>query len=222
MNTPMNLFNCNEVNRKCEQYPRRDVQAQQHIHACYRYAIDRKYRCDPKRRAPEVHMLCFRGCPHRSMVFEVTLCKEGFGQVEKESMVEIFKRVGPHETGDETDQPLPDANGLKDTERDSRQGTTETRGQRVGLLDRATSSDRRCGNVSSPPRLFPNGCSALLFSCSDPRDAALSLVASRLDGGNSSDGFVGREDLGWLGVGRAITVRALGEVMIRSTLSPAR
>jgi hypothetical protein len=34
-------------------------------------------------------------------------------------------------------------------------------------------------------------------------------------------GFVGREGRGWLGVGRARRVRALGEVMIRSTLSPA-
>ena len=86
------------------------------------------------------------------MVLEVTLCKEGFGQVEKESMVRIFKTVCPQEPGDKTDSPVPGGNGSKDAEHDRRQSTTETRGDRVHLLDCPPSSDRRCGDVGSPIR----------------------------------------------------------------------
>src|SRR5215475_14202061 len=121
-------------------------------------------------------MLSLRGCPHRSMVFEVSLCKEGFRQVEKESVVDIFKCVSPHEPGDEADQPLLDANGLKNAEPKSRQGTTETRGQRINLFDCTPSSDRRCGNVVSPTRCCPTA-DLSLFS--------LALIPGTLHGTSS-------------------------------------
>ena len=107
----------------------------------------------------------FRGCPHRNMVLAVMLCKEGFGQVEKESMVDIFKRVRPHKPGDETDQPLPNANGLKNANRDSRQGTerggTQYQPASSGLGYELSVSHHRnddCGplrrrNFVRPPRM---------------------------------------------------------------------
>ena len=100
-------------------------------------------------------MVRFRWRPDRSMVFEVPLCKESSRQVEKESVVGIFKPARPKEPGDEADEPFPEAGGENEAERDRGQGATRNRRQCVYRLDRSPSSDRRCPNIGDRKHVEP-------------------------------------------------------------------
>ncbi len=55
----MHLFNRDEVERKREEYPRRDPPSEEQVSKHDRYAIDRKRSDDPNRRAAEINVLRF-------------------------------------------------------------------------------------------------------------------------------------------------------------------
>jgi len=61
------------------------------------------------------------------MVFEVSACKERSRQVEKESVVRLFKPARPQEPGEKGGEPFPEADWEKDTEGDRRQCATQNR-----------------------------------------------------------------------------------------------
>ena len=89
------------------------------------------------------------------MVFEVPPRKESSGQVEKESVVGVFKPARPQEPSDEAGEPFPEAGGEKEAERDRRQRATQNRCQCVHRLDRSPSSDRRYPGVADRNHLEP-------------------------------------------------------------------
>jgi hypothetical protein len=100
-------------------------------------------------------MLSFRWGPDRSMVFEVPPRKESSGQVEKESVVGVFKAGCPQETGDKARGPFPKASGGMHAECDRRQAATQNRRYCVHPLDRSPSSDRRRHSVGDRKHLEP-------------------------------------------------------------------